>query len=376
MIDRLLKRQLLKRWGDRKVLIVLGPRQVGKTTLINGICKEKGEFLFLDGDQSVDRVHLEDQNLESLKQLIGNYKTIFIDEAQRIVNIGLTLKIIHDQITDVKVIVSGSSSLDLASEIIEPLTGRKWEFNMYPISWKELTDSVGFLNARKQLNTRLIYGMYPEVVNNLGEEEEVLKELASSYLYKDLLTYKGIRKPDLLNKLLKALALQVGSEVSFNELSSLLGVSKETIATYIDLLEKAFIVFKLQPLSRNPRKEISTSRKIYFYDNGIRNAILGEFRPLELRTDVGVLWENFMISEWQKLIEYSRINAGTYFWRTYAQQEIDLILEENGEYMAYEFKWNPRKAKNLPKTFMDFYNPSKSETIHPDNFANYLLYED
>ncbi|MEI6407844.1 MAG: ATP-binding protein [Bacteroidota bacterium] len=373
MIERLLRQQIESRWDSGKAIVILGPRQVGKTTLLRQICTEHGDYLFLNADEAEVPALLENANEQRLRQIIGKKTIVFIDEAQRIRNIGLTLKIIIDQIPGIRVLVSGSSSLDLASEISEPLTGRKWEFLMFPISWKELVGSIGFLDARKQLEQRLLYGMYPEVINQTGDEREVLNQLSSSYLYRDILEYGGIRKPELLEKLLTALALQVGSEVSYNELSQLLQIDRNTVEQYIGLLEKSFIVFRLGPLSRNLRNEINSSRKIYFYDNGIRNAVLADFKPMALRTDAGALWENFLVSERLKYIHYQRIWAKTYFWRTYQQQEIDYIEESDGAFYAWEMKWNPKAKSKFPASFIEKYQPISSQTVHRDNFEAFLL---
>jgi len=373
MIERKLKRQLEQHWNSGKVLIVLGPRQVGKTTLLEELCSREGDFLFLNGDDIVTQQTLENIGEIQLKQLIGKYQTIFIDEAQRIHNIGLILKIIHDRIKGVRVVVSGSSALELSSTINEPLTGRKWEYQLYPICWSELVNHFGYLATKQQFELRLIYGMYPEVINNLGNEEGVLKQLASSYLYKDLLNYNGIRKPEVLSKLLIALALQVGSEVSYNELANLLRIDRATIEQYIGLLEQAFVIFRLNPFSRNIRNEISSSRKIYFYDNGIRNALIGNFNPLSMRNDIGALWENFLISERIKANHYNESNARSYFWRTHAQQEIDYIEEFGGQIYAYEFKWNPKAKAKFPATFIETYQPLEKKVISNDNFNNFLL---
>jgi predicted AAA+ superfamily ATPase len=375
MIERKLKALVEEQWNSGKVLIVLGPRQVGKTTLLEELCSQEGDFLFLNGDDIVTQQTLENIGETKLKQLIGNHQTVFIDEAQRIHNIGLLLKIIHDRIKNVRVVVSGSSALELSSTVNEPLTGRKWEYQMYPISWAELSNHFGILGAKQQFELRLIYGMYPDVINNLGNEEGVLKQLASSYLYKDLLNYQGIRKPEVLSKLLIALALQVGSEVSYNELANLLRIDRGTVEQYIGLLEQAFVVFRLNPFSRNIRNEISSSRKIYFYDNGIRNALIGNFNALSMRNDVGALWENFLISERIKTNNYSGSNARSYFWRTHAQQEIDYLEEYGGQMYAYEFKWNPRKAKGrFPSSFVETYQPQEKKIISTDNFEEFLDY--
>ena len=372
MIPRLLEDSLRNRWNSGKALVVMGPRQVGKTTLLRKLCDEQGSYLFLNADEADVRLQLENANLTRLRQLIGLNKVVFVDEAQRVRNIGLTLKLITDQLPDVRLLVSGSSSLDLANQINEPLTGRKFEFRLYPISWQELVTSQGFLEARRQLETRLLYGFYPDVVTNLGDEQAILKELSSSYLYKDLLTFGGIRRPELLDKLLVALALQVGSEVSYNELSRLLQIDRATVESYIGLLEKAFIVFRLQPFSRNLRSEISSSRKIYFYDNGIRNAILADFKPLDLRGDVGALWENFLISERQKYLHYNGQWVRSYFWRTHQQQEIDYMEEQDGAFRAFEFKWNPNAKTRFPKPFVETYQPEVLEVLHRDNFDKFV----
>lgn len=373
MIERLLRQQIELRWDAGKAIIILGPRQVGKTTLLRQICSEKGDYLFLNADETEVPAMLENANELRLRQIIGKNKVLFIDEAQRIRNIGLTLKIIVDQIPEVRLLVSGSSALDLASEINEPLTGRKWEFQMFPISWEELVGHAGFLDARKQLEQRLIFGMYPEVINQLGDEREVLGQLSSSYLYRDILQYGNIRKPEMLEKLLTALALQVGSEVSYNELAQLLQIDRYTVEQYIGLLEKSFIVFRLSPLSRNLRNEINTNRKIYFYDNGIRNAVLADYKPLSLRTDAGALWENFLISERQKYLHYHRIWAKTYFWRTYQQQEIDYVEESDGAFSSWEMKWNPKAKVKFPPAFLTAYTPVVTEILNRDNFDHFLL---
>ncbi|GAB3926979.1 ATP-binding protein [Larkinella terrae] len=350
----------------------MGPRQVGKTTLLRKLCDEEGAYLLLNADEIDVRNQLENINLARLRQLIGPNRVVFINEAQRVPNIGLTLKLITDQLPAIRLLVSGSSSFDLANEINEPLTGRKWEFRLYPISWQELVGSIGFLDARRQLETRLLYGFYPEVVTSLGDERAILQQLSSSYLYKDLLTFGGIRRPELLEKLLVALALQLGNEVSYNELSRTLQVDRATVESYVSLLEKAFVIFRLQPFSRNLRNEISSSRKIYFYDNGIRNAILADFKPLSLRADVGALWENFLVSERQKVLHYQQIWAKPYFWRTHQQQEIDYVEEQDGALRAWEFKWNPNAKIRFPKTFTEAYHPSQTEVIHPNNFEEFV----
>ena len=372
MINRQIYQTLLNTKESKKVVVVLGPRQTGKTTLLKKIAHEIGTHLWLNCDDPNIRASLELKSEEQLRQIIGEYKRIFIDEIQRVKNSGLLLKLFHDTFPDVNVMVSGSSALEISSNINEPLTGRKLEYMLYPISWNELIHNIGFLSAKGQLEQRLIYGMYPDVINHPGNEKEILTQLSSSYLYKDILSYKGLRKPELLEKLLQALALQMGNEVSFSELSRLLEADKKTIMTYLDLLEKAFIVYRLSPFARNIRNEINTKRKVYFYDNGIRNAILAAFQPLALRQDVGALWENFILGERQKQLAYNQEWSNRYYWRTTQQQEIDYIEERDGVLHVFEFKWNPTKNNRFPKTFMSEYTVGKNQMISPENMDEFL----
>jgi uncharacterized protein len=372
MIKRELEKKILSKLKSGKAIIILGPRQTGKTTLLEKIAEEAGEYLMIDCDDSYNRSLLENINTEGIRQLLGTHKVVFIDEAQRVKNIGLILKIITDKFKKVKLLVSGSSSLDLLSGISEPLTGRKWEYMLFPVSWNELYNYAGHLRSMQQLETRIIYGMYPDVINNPGNEKEILKQLTGSYLYKDLLAFQGIRKPDLLEKLLRALALQLGNEVSFNELASLLQVDKKTVSNYLDLLEKAFIVYRLQPYGRNLRSEITTSRKVYFYDTGVRNAILSNFNSLNIRQDTGSLWENFLITERMKYLHYNSIWANCFFWRTTQQQEIDYLEERDGKLFAWEFKWTNLKTPRFPKTFLDAYPDASTNLVTRDNFMEFL----
>lgn len=346
------------------------PRQTDKTTLINSVLKNK-DHLFLDGDDSKVRSLLTDPNTEQLKSIVGTNTIVFIDEAQRIENIGLTLTIITDQFKHVQLLVSGSSAFELNNQTSEPLTRRKWEYKLYPISWQELENDIGYLKSEQQLELR-IYGMYPDVINNIGDEVEVLKELTNSYLYKDILAFSGIRKPQVLEKLLRALALQIGNEVSNNELAQLVGVDKKTIGNYIDILEKGYVVFRLASFSRDLRNEIKTNQKVYFYDTGVRNVIIGNFNALDSRSDKGGLWENFLISERIKKISYDNVLANSYFWRTKQQQEIDYVEEVSGKIMGYEFKWNPKAKAKLPKSLMETYS-SKIKIIHRDNFREFVM---
>lgn len=369
-IKRILQPQIEARLHKHKAIILLGARQVGKTTLIKEILNGK-DYLFLDGDDPTVRNVLNEPNTTEIENIIGNYRYVFIDEAQRIKNIGLTLKIITDQFKEVQLIVSGSSSFEIQNQLNEPLTGRKWEFLLFPISYHELEQTQGYLKAKQHLELRVTYGMYPDVLNNAGEEKMVLKNLVNSYLYKDVLALAGIRKPDILEKLLQALALQIGSEVSYNELAQLLGIDKNTVSNYITLLEQSFILFKLPSFSRNIRNEIKKNQKVYFYDTGIRNTIIGNFDPLELRPDKGALWENFMIAERRKKLFYENSFAKTYFWRTTKQQEIDYLEVEKEVVSAYEIKWNPKKSSSPSKTFTKAYG-NNFEIVNTENFRDFL----
>jgi predicted AAA+ superfamily ATPase len=377
IIEIMIKRELYTLVNEKlyegKAIIILGARQTGKTTLVRKILKgQPASNALLNCDEPGVRSLLEDISTARWKQIIGDNKIIVIDEAQQIKDIGIKLKLVTDEIPDVQLIVTGSSALELANEINEPLTGRKWEYFLYPVSWHELGTVYNFVERVPQVEQRMIFGMYPEVIMNPGKELEILNNLAGSYLYKDLLSFKGIRKPGLLEQLLRALALQVGSEVSYNELGNMLQVDKNTVMTYIDLLEKAFIVFRLNPLSRNLRKEISTSRKIYFYDNGIRNALIANFNPLNIRSDTGQLWENFIISERKKHNHYKRRFLNMYFWRTHDQQEIDLIEESGGVFEAFEFKWNKKKHSRSFDLFGKYYPLKTGKEISREDIEEFL----
>ena len=352
----------------------MGPRQVGKTTLLQEIVKPfKDATIWLSGDDISDRERLTNVSLQTLKSLTIRKKIVVIDEAQRIENIGLTLKLLVDHIKDVQVIATGSSSLELANTVNEPLTGRKYEFLLFPISFSELCDHTNLFQELASLENRMIYGCYPEIVNKPGEEREVLSLLSDSYLYKDLLSYEKIKKPALLATLLKALALQLGSEVSYNELAQIVGADKKTVEIYIDLLEKAYIVFRLNAFSRNVRNELKKSRKIYFFDNGIRNAIIGNFAPLNNRADKGALWENYLVSERWKKNSYQNFYGHRYFWRTTQQQEIDYLEEIDGKIMAFEFKWNDKVKAKFSTTFLNAYPVSETKIIHTKNYDQWLL---
>lgn len=378
MISRLLENSIPDHFFTdqrRKAILLFGARQVGKSTMLANIIDKAGiPYLHINGDEPDVRVQLENITSTELRALFGNNKLIIIDEAQNIPNIGLTLKLITDNIKDVQLIATGSSSFELANRFNEPLTGRKYEFHMYPITFKEMVDHHGLLQEKRMLEQRMVFGYYPEIVSNPGMEGKLLKLLTSSYLYKDLLMLDNIKKPVLLEKIITALALQLGSEVVYSEVGNLVRADAATVEKYIDLLEKAYILFRLPALNRNVRNEISKGKKIYFWDNGIRNAVIGNFQPVRGRSDVGALWENFVISERMKMNRYRELDTKHYFWRTTQQQEIDFVEEANGLYNIYEFKWNlKRKGVRFSKTFTGSYNVGVQKLIHPGNMNEFLL---
>lgn len=376
MIRRKLENIIEQRIGKGKAILILGARQTGKTTLIKEIAKKSQvETLYLNADLPVVQQQLQNPGIIELKQLIGKTKLVFIDEAQRIQNVGITLKIIVDELPEIQLIVTGSSAFELTSEVNEPLTGRKYEYLLLPVSWIEMVEHSNYLESVSQLNQRLIFGMYPDIIQNLGNEKEILFNLTESYLFKDIYTFRQIRKPEFLQKLLQALAFQVGSEVSYNELSNLLQIDRKTIIHYVDLLEKAFVIFRLPAFSRNFRKELSSKIKIYFYDNGVRNALINDFRPLDFRTDKGALWENFLISERLKSNHYALRRVNSYFWRTHQKSEIDYIEEADGKLDVFEFNWNPKTGFKVPKPFSDNYAVRQTELISHKNFHQFLNYE-
>jgi len=373
MIDRILSDRIKNRFFNGKAIVIIGPRQSGKTTLIQHLADQfEGKSLLLNCDEPDIRHLLNEPSSTQLKSIIGKAGLLLIDEAQRIQNIGITLKLITDQIKDVQLMVTGSSALELSDNLSEPLTGRKFEYKLLPISCEEMMMHTSLLEEKRLMAHRLVYGMYPDVINHPGDEKEVLHNLSESYLFKDIFTFQDIRKPEMIEKLLQALALQLCSEVSFNELAQLLGIDPVTVQRYIELLEKAFVVFRLNSFSRNVRNELKKSRKIYFYDNGIRNSLIHNFNPLALRRDTGALWENFMVSERKKHLIYNGIYSGCYFWRTRQQQEIDYIEERGGTLFAYEFKWNARKKARFSKTFLKAYPESETQVITPDNYWEFV----
>ncbi len=373
MIKREIQASIESKLFKGKLIIVYGARQVGKTTLIKKIGEKfENKSFYLNCDEPDIRGLLTDATSTQLKNLAGQKKLILIDEAQRVKNIGITLKLFVDQLNDVQVIATGSSAFELSNVINEPLTGRKYEYHLFPISMRELSSDFGWLEANRLLEERIIFGMYPELILNPSEKKPLLKEITRSYLFKDILSYEGIRKPEILEKLLIALAAQIGSEVSYNELSSTVGIDKDTITKYIDILEKAFIVFRLNPFSKNLRTEITKMRKIYFYDTGVRNALISNFNSLESRNDKGALWENFMISEKLKMNQALGLDVKSYFWRTSQQQEIDYIEDIDSNLHTYEFTFNEKKKKQISKTFINAYKTKMNEIINNKNYGCFL----
>ncbi len=373
MLKRFLIERIEKKLNLGKVIVLYGPRQCGKTTLLKMLVeKKKLPYLWLNCDEPDMRLLLSNKTSTNLKQLVKGKNMLIIDEAQRVENIGLTLKIISDNIPDLITIASGSSSFELANTIKEPLTGRKLEFTLLPFSITEAINHTDVIEEKRLLNSRLIYGLYPDVYNHFEDSKDILMQLADSYLYKDILIWEKIQKSERIDKLLQALAFQIGSQVSFNEIGQMIGLNSETVEKYITMLERAFVIFRLPVFSRNLRNELKKTRKIYFYDNGIRNAVIKQFAPLELRNDVGALWENFCISERKKRNYFLGYDYNCYFWRTTQQQEVDYIEEADGKLSAFEFKYNPKAKAKAPLTFSRNYPNSTFSVITPDNFLEWL----
>ena len=372
MIHRFLENTITENLFKGKVILLLGARQTGKTTLLKNISAKIINTLWLNGDEFDIQDRFKNATSTTLKALIGNHKLVIIDEAQRIPNIGLGLKLLHDNYPEVQLVATGSSAFELQNKINEPLTGRKIEYQMFPISFSEMMHHHSELIEKRMLSTRLVFGSYPEIINNTGTETDILKMLADSYLFKDILMLETIKKPEKLVKLLRALAFQIGSEVSYNEIGNLIGLDSKTVETYINLLEKSFIIFRLHSFNRNLRNELKLSKKVYFYDNGIRNAIISNFQILEGRQDVGALFENYLISERIKYNHYNKKYANTYFWRNKEQQEIDYLEESSGNLSAFEFKWNANKKVFFTKTFTNGYPDATTKAITIQNYEQFL----
>jgi len=372
MIERILEKQILAKINTNKAIILLGSRQVGKTTLLKSLFENSSETIWLNADEPDIQAIFANISSKRFEAIIGNKKMIIIDEAQRIPDIGLKMKLITDQLPSIQLIATGSSAFELSNKLNEPLTGRKWEFKMYPISFQEMVNHHGLLNEIRLIPHRLVYGFYPDVVNHKGNEKEILKQLSDSYLYKDLLMMDQIKKPSALVKLLQALALQIGSQVSYNELAQKCGLDGKTVEKYMMLLEQSYIIFRLASFSRNQRNELKKSRKVYFFDNGIRNSLIANFEHIENRTDIGALWENYLVSERIKYLAYHQKWVNNWYWRTTEQQEIDYVEEENGQLSAFEFKWNPKTKGSVPISFRKTYPAATINWIHRENFETFL----
>jgi predicted AAA+ superfamily ATPase len=371
MIHRTLQDLIKSKLGKGKAILISGPRQVGKTTMIRSLL-DGLDFLFLDGDDPEVRATLENVSTARLRSIIGDHKLVFLDEAQRIKDIGITLKIITDQIKGVQILVSGSSALGLTTMLNEPLTGRKFEYSMLPVSWEEYEKSIGYMQSQTQLENRLLYGFYPDVINSPGEEEEVLRQLTNSYMFKDVRMIAEVRKSEVLDHLMQAIAFQIGDEVSYNEIAQLIGVDKNTVQKYIDLLCLSQVLFKVSSYSSNLRNELKFSKKIYFHDIGIRNAVINDFRPLDFRQDKGAIWENFLLAERQKQYVNKYSNLKTFFWRTHDQQEVDALELVNQKVRAFEFKWKLKKKYKWPAGFLKAYGDCGT-LITKDNFREYVV---
>ncbi len=356
-----------------RALMLLGARQVGKTTLFKSLLNKQKKVLWLNSEKETVREVFEKISVQKIKQIIGDNKIVVIDEAQLIPDIGRCIKLIVDNIKDVQVLATGSSAFELKNKMNEPLTGRKWEHQLFPFCVSELVQKNGALAEQQMLEHRLLYGTYPAVVNEPSNAQNIITELSESYLYKDLFMWGGLKKPDKVTTLLKALAYQVGSQVSYNELSQIVQLDKETIERYIEILEQCFIIYRLNSFNKNLGNELKKSRKIYFYDNGVRNAIINDFRPLSQRQDCGALWENYIVSEVLKKKKYENYYSKLYFWRTQTQQEIDIVFEENATITAIEIKWNTKAKTKFNQLFLDAYKPKDTIIIHPKNYMDYLL---
>lgn len=376
MIKRVILKPILDRLSkSNKIVIIYGARQVGKTTLANSIIQELNlKTLKINADELKYHDILSSRDLDKMKSLVSGYDLLFIDEAQRIENIGINLKILADGLPNLKIIVTGSSSFELANKINEPLTGRAWTFNLFPISFLELSDQYNEFELKGFLDNALVYGAYPEVftTENLEDKRKLLEEISTAYLYKDILALEKINKSEKIYKLLKLIAFQIGQEVSINELALNLELNQETVRRYLDLLEKSFVIFRLPALSRNPRKEIAKKDKIFFYDLGVRNILIDNFNSLADRNDLGGLFENFLIAERIKKIKYQERTAAGYFWRAYSGSEVDYIEDEAGKLSAFEFKYGKKKAK-LPNKLSEEYNNPDFKLVNKDNYLEFII---
>ena len=371
-IDTLFSKRVL----PNKVLILLGARRVGKTAFIKNYLATipKDDYLHLNGEDIQDVALLKERSVANYKRLLNKVKLLVIDEAQNIPDVGLILKLIVDAVDDIKVIATGSSVFDLSNKLGEPLVGRKNTIYLFPLAQMEFAKYENFKETAQKLEERLLFGSYPELEQYSEWEEKInyLKEIVNSYLLKDILVYEGIKQSNKILDLLKLIAFQIGQEVSLQELARQLGISKNTVESYLDLLSKVFVIYKVPGFSKNLRKEITKSNRWYFYDNGIRNAIIANFSRLDSRTDVGALWENYLVSERIKNQNYTQKTVSNYFWRTYDQQELDWLEEENGNLRGYEFKWNENRKAKIPTAFAKAYPDASFEVINKQNYLDFI----
>ncbi len=376
ILKKIIKEQILKNLVPNKVIVLIGPRRVGKTVLINEVIDTLTvPYLLLSGEDFTTLDLLERRSVQNYKNILGETRILIIDEAQKIPDIGNKLKLMVDHIAGLKILITGSSAFDIGNYVGEPLTGRKKTFNLYALSEQELNQIENVIEKRSNLRMRLVYGNYPELIHLSGNEERAayLKEIINSYLLKDILAFQEIRNADKIFALLRLIAFQIGNEVSLQELGKQLGMSKNTVEKYLDLLAKVFVIHKVGGFSRNLRKEVTKNSRWYFYDNGLRNLIIANVNPIEQRNDIGMLWENYMISERLKYQAYNNMIVNNYFWRTYDQQEIDWVEERGGELYGYEFKWNPKRNVKIPVAWKKEYVNAGFKVINPDNYLEWII---
>jgi len=375
LIKRIIEDQIANNLVANKVIILIGPRRVGKTVLIKQVINRLEEsYLLLNGEDFNTQELLSRRSVQHYKNLLGKARVLIIDEAQKIPEFGNILKLMIDEIDGLKILVTGSSAFDIDKVTGEPLTGRKKTFYMFPTFETEYNQIESIINKPDHIRERLIFGNYPELIHLKDKEDKTdyLKEIVNSYLLKDILAYDNIRNSDKILKLLRLIAFQIGNEVSHQELGKQLGMSKNTVEKYLDLLSKVFVLHRLNGFSRNLRKEVTKSNKWYFYDNGLRNLIIANMNPIELRNDVGELWENYVISERIKFQKYNRLLVNNYFWRTYDQQEIDWVEERNGKLFGYEFKWNPKRKVKAPKAWLEAYEEAEFQVVNSENYLEWI----
>ncbi|MEN8138967.1 MAG: DUF4143 domain-containing protein [Bacteroidota bacterium] len=372
MIDRTLENIIAEKAFKKRTTIISGPRQTGKSALVDSILsKSRRKSVLIDAGDPMIKSQLENLNIEAIKRILGRTKLLVIDEAQKVTNIESVYKLINKTLPNVRVIII--STLNPNKNGNNSISNDVNSYELYPISYNELTENIGRDGARSQLKHRLIYGMYPKVISSKTPEKRNLIEIINNHLYKDILETDGIRKPSIIIKLLKKLALQVGKEINLAELSDLMDIDRKTIDNYISKLEEAYVIFRLQPLKRNLKNEIGKFHKIYFYDNGIRNALLSAFNPIDLRNDADALWENFLMSERIKQQNYSQNSSNKFFWRTHARQEINYIEEEENSFSAYDFNWSSKRKTKFPKTFINNYPTLKEKIITPVNYYDFII---